>query len=68
MSRIICNPLPLPYRYQAKHDGKGGAAMFREAADPTLIRFKSHYLLFVSMSGGFWYSQDLAEWHFKETP
>ena len=68
MSHVICNPISLPYRYQAKHDGKGGAAMFREAADPTLIRFKSHYLLFVSMSGGFWYSQDLVDWQFKETP
>ena len=68
MTRYICNPMELPYRYQAKKDGKGGASMFREAADPTLIRFKDRFLLFVSVSGGFWHSTNLVDWTFKETP
>jgi hypothetical protein len=68
MTRYMCNPMPLPYRYQAKKTGKQGAKMFREAADPTLIRFKDHFLLFVSVSGGFWYSKNLVDWDFKETP
>ncbi|MCL2500485.1 MAG: family 43 glycosylhydrolase [Defluviitaleaceae bacterium] len=68
MTRYICNPLPLPYRYQVKHCGENDVRMFREAADPTLIRFKDMFYMFVSMSGGFWYSKDLYEWTFKETP
>ena len=35
------------------------AAGFREGADPTLVYFKGKYYLFVSMSAGFWYSDDL---------
>ncbi|MCL2604457.1 MAG: family 43 glycosylhydrolase [Defluviitaleaceae bacterium] len=68
MTRYICNPLPLPYRYQVKECGKNDVRMFREAADPTLIRFKDYFYLFVSMSGGYWYSKDLYDWRFKETP
>ena len=42
--------------------------MSREAADPTVLLYRDQYLLFASMSGGFWYSEDLAEWKFRETP
>lgn len=57
-----CNPLNLNYRYQ--HKLKYNA--FREAADPTLVLFKGTYYIFASMSGGFWYSDDLFDWKFKE--
>ena len=67
MNKLICNPLNLEYRYQIKKSPLGDA-VFREAADPTVVLFKGAYLLFASMSGGFWYSDDLAEWRFKETP
>ncbi|MCL2189658.1 MAG: family 43 glycosylhydrolase [Defluviitaleaceae bacterium] len=67
MKKFLCNPLPLPYRYQAKKSNHG-ADMFREGADPTLVRFKGVFYLFVSMNGGFWFSQDLYSWQFKETP
>ena len=53
-----CNPLNLPYQYQ--HYGK---AAHREAADPTMIYFKGKYLLFASMSGGFYWSDDLLHWN-----
>jgi hypothetical protein len=82
MKKIICNPLNLEYRYQIKKTGSlaflGIAApkeetppkfkLFREAADPTVLLFKGVYYLFASMSGGFWYSDDLYSWKFKETP
>ena len=76
MKKIICNPLNLEYRYQIKKEGKiplfEGAPpdgiVFREAADPTMIVFQDTYFLFVSMTGGFWYSEDLLSWKFKETP
>lgn len=67
MPKIICNPLNLPYRYQNRIEG-GRHTLSREAADPTMLLFGEHYLLFASMSGGFWYSEDLTDWKFHETP
>lgn len=58
-----CNPLNLPYQYQ--HYGK---AAHREAADPTLIYFEGKYLLFASMSGGFYWSDDLLHWNYHQNP
>lgn len=69
MAATFCNPLDLPYRYQIKiAPGKKNEKIFREAADPTLILFKDTYLLFASMSAGFWYSDDMVSWQFKATP
>ena len=69
MSHTFCNPLDLPYRYQDKiAPGKMAEWRFREAADPTVVVWQGHYLLFASMSGGFWHSDDLATWEFKATP
>jgi len=65
MNKTFCNPLNLSYRYQhLRLFGKW--SFFREGADPTLIFFKDKYYLFVSMSVGFWYSDDLVEWRFHE--
>lgn len=68
MEKWICNPLDLEYRYQYRTSLMGGYSLAREAADPTLLLFRDTYYLFASMSGGFWYSDDLADWKFKETP
>lgn len=65
MDRIICNPLNLSYRYQHVKGG-GKVVVYREGADPTLVLFKGKYYLFVSMSAGFWYSDDLVDWFFHE--
>lgn len=65
--KVICNPLNLEYRYQVK-ENYAGKGVFREAADPTVVLFKDKYLLFASKSGGFWFSDDLHNWDFKETP
>ena len=35
--KYYCNPLNLPYKYQLREEGYPSN---REAADPTLIRFK----------------------------
>ena len=67
MRDIICNPLNLDYKYQNRTLGKQ-RSLSREGADPTMLLFKDTYLLFVSMSGGFWYSEDLVDWKFHETP
>ena len=67
MEKIFCNPMNLEYRNQIK-DALTGKGVFREAADPTMVVFQDKYLLFCSMSGGFWYSDDLYDWKFHETP
>ena len=61
MSRILINPLNIPYQFQ--HYNKQAS---REAADPTLIFFKGRYYLFASMSGGFYYSDDMIHWDWHE--
>ncbi len=72
MKKIICNPLNLEYRYQyltsPSESPLGSYSMSREAADPTMVLYKDVYYLFASMSGGFWYSDDLYDWKFKATP
>ena len=67
MMRTYCNPLDLGYRYQHMKEGERIAG-FREGADPTLVYFKGKYYLFVSMSAGFWYSDDLLHWDFHADP
>ena len=67
MEKIICNPLNLEYRYQYKNSPLG-TGVFREAADPTMVVFQDTYFLFPSMSGGFWYSDDMYDWSYKATP
>ena len=62
-----CNPLDLPYRYQHMNE-QGRRYAFREGADPTLVYFKGTYYLFVSMSAGFFYSDDLLHWDFHPDP
>lgn len=56
-----CNPINIPYKFQHY----GGRAS-REAADPTLVLFKGRYYLFASMSGGFYWSEDLVSWNWHE--
>jgi len=58
--QTFCNPLDLAYRFQLNAPSR------REAADPTLVRFKGEYWLFASKSGGCWHSSDLAHWKFVE--
>ena len=64
---VFCNPLDISYRYQ---DFAGGPlrAVFREAADPSVVRFKDRFYMFASMSGGFWHSTDMRDWQFEPTP
>ena len=56
-----CNPLDLGYRFALDEPSR------REAADPSMVRFKDTYYLFASKSGGYWCSDDLKQWRFIET-
>lgn len=57
--RTFCNPMNLNYRFQPSN-----SVSYREAADPAMIRYKDKYILFVSHSGGYWYSDDMLEWNY----
>jgi hypothetical protein len=64
--KYYCNPLNIEYQYQFnKHREGDGISVSREAADPSMILFKGKYYIFPSMTCGFLYSDDLAEWKFQ---
>lgn len=58
-TKTYCNPLDLNYRFQFTD-----STSYREAADPAMIRYNDKYILFVSHSGGYWYSDDLLGWDY----
>lgn len=58
-TKTYCNPLDLNYRFQFTD-----ITSYREAADPAMIRYNDKYILFVSHSGGYWYSDDLLGWNY----
>lgn len=67
--KYYCNPLNLPYKYLFVKNHRNGdtkAVVYREAADPSLVLFKGSYLMFPSMTAGFFSSKDLSEWEFHE--
>ncbi|MGS0972428.1 MAG: family 43 glycosylhydrolase [Candidatus Izemoplasmataceae bacterium] len=65
MKNYYCNPVNIRYPYQFI-SGMGETSVNREGADPTLIEWQGKYYLFVSMTGGFWYSDDLLNWKYKK--
>ncbi|GAA2078153.1 family 43 glycosylhydrolase [Microbacterium hatanonis] len=76
MTRILCNPMDLEYRYQdIRFSGVVGGVtlgeatrnVHREAADPSLVLYQDRYFLFASMSRGFWHSADLHAWTYQAT-
>ncbi|MGI5990583.1 MAG: family 43 glycosylhydrolase [Lachnospiraceae bacterium] len=69
MAEYYCNPLNVDYRYQfIKERGVGKLTVSREAADPSLIRFRGKYYLFASMTLSVWVSGDLTHWEAKRLP
>ncbi|MCX6335451.1 MAG: family 43 glycosylhydrolase [Bacteroidia bacterium] len=55
--KTFCNPLNLNYRFQFTD-----STSYREAADPSMIKYKDKFILFVSHSGGYWHSDDMMSW------
>lgn len=60
-----CNPVNIEYNYQFSKK-EDGVYAFREAADPSLVEFKGKYYLFISMTLGFYTSENLIDWEFHE--
>lgn len=56
------NPLDLDYRYNFEQRAQG--VSFRTGADPTIVRFKGAYYLFLTLARGYWRSTDLVKWRF----
>ncbi len=57
-SQTYCNPLNLPYQFNADSPFK------YDISDPTIVLYKDNYFLFASNAGGYWYSGDLLSWKF----
>lgn len=62
--KTYCNPINLDYGYTpipnfsewGKH---------RATADPVIVTYKGDYYLFSTNQWGYWWSHDLANWHFN---
>jgi hypothetical protein len=65
--KSICNPLNIRYLYQHIVEN-GRTSISRESADASIRLIGDTYYLFASMSMGFFYSGDLVNWKYKETP
>lgn len=57
--KTFCNPINIPYNFQTD-----GGNTRREAADPTIVLYQNRYWLFASKQTGYWYSDDMLNWHF----
>lgn len=63
--KTYCNPVNLDYGYtpipnfttQGKH---------RATADPVIVNYKNKYFLFSTNQWGYWWSDDMSDWHFIE--
>jgi xylan 1,4-beta-xylosidase len=59
VEQTFCNPINIPYNFQVD-----GGVTRREAADPVMVLYKDKYWLFASKQAGYWYSDDMVNWHF----
>lgn len=57
-----CNPINIDYTYSIVNTSNG--LSYRSGADPTVVKFKGEYYLFMTRSFGYWHSKDLDEWKF----
>lgn len=61
--KTYCNPLNLDYGYTPiPHFSEQGR--HRTTADPVITLFKGKYFLFSTNQWGYWWSDDLSDWHF----
>lgn len=55
-----CNPLDIDYRYNFEQLNEN--VSYRSGADPVIVPHNGKYYLFVTISGGYWKSDDLTHW------
>lgn len=59
-----CNPVDINYRYNFEQIND--SISYRSGADPVIVNHKGEYYLFVTISGGYWHSDDLLNWNYIE--
>lgn len=58
-----CNPINIDYGYTPiPNFSKWGR--HRTTADPVIVNFKNNYYLFSTNQQGYWWSNDMLQWHF----
>jgi beta-xylosidase len=60
--RTYANPLDISYQYNFEQLNQG--ISYRSGADPVLVPHGNEYYLFVTVSGGYWHSEDLIHWRY----
>ncbi len=59
-----CNPIDINYRYNFEQIND--SISYRSGADPVIVIQNGEYYLFVTISGGYWHSNDLLHWKYIE--
>ena len=57
-----CNPINIDYTYSVYNAHEN--ISYRSGADPTVVKFRNEYYMFVTRSMGYWHSTDLLRWSF----
>jgi xylan 1,4-beta-xylosidase len=60
--KTYCNPMDINYRYNFEQLVEN--ISYRSGADPVIVNHKGEYFLFVTISGGWWHSNDLVHWNY----
>lgn len=61
--RTYCNPINIDYGYTPIPNFSEWGR-HRATADPVIVRYKGDYYLFSTNQWGYWWSNDLIQWHF----
>jgi xylan 1,4-beta-xylosidase len=56
------NPIDIDYKYNFEQLNQG--ISYRSGADPVIVPHRDAYYLFVTVSGGYWRSEDLIHWSY----
>ncbi len=62
--KTYCNPIDINYRYNFEQIND--SISYRSGADPVIVNHDGEYFLFVTISGGYWHSNDLLHWKYIE--
>lgn len=61
-TRTYANPIDIDYRYNWEQTNEG--ISYRTGADPAIVNHKGRYYLFQTLADGYWWSDNMADWHF----
>jgi hypothetical protein len=62
--KTYCNPVNVDYGY-TPFASFGEWGKHRATADPVIVNYKGDYYLFSTNQWGYWYSNDMLNWHFN---